>query len=288
MNLSSFFPRFAAGVAAIFFAAFMGASENAQTSDSTALLAVPKASCGVYDHPETGLQGQVPAALRAIGFRGFNCNLELIAQVRGDGANWQTTQYSAGSRRCAYHGTASPTLSLPGRQNLGVPVIDITDPNNPMTTAHLASTSMLDPWESLKINERRRLLGAINGTSGNGPAAIDIYDGQKIVGTLVDVPGPDQDVRASTGVGRHRLRRAAATCQQEQDSRLPAQWTQSMSPGAGGAKVQVMLHSQGIHRTNSRAPSRTRATEVPIVQIGPASNVWRHPEARNGGCELRR
>jgi hypothetical protein len=33
----------------------------------------------------------------------------------------------------------------PGRQNLGVPVIDITDPNNPMTTAHLASTSMLDP-----------------------------------------------------------------------------------------------------------------------------------------------
>src|SRR5262249_8213580 len=56
-------------------------------------LTVPKARCGPHDNPETGLQGQVPAALRASGFKGFNCNLELIAQNRGDGANWQTTQF---------------------------------------------------------------------------------------------------------------------------------------------------------------------------------------------------
>jgi hypothetical protein len=38
---------------------------------------VPKAVCGSGDHPETALQGQVPASLRASGFQGFNCNLEL-------------------------------------------------------------------------------------------------------------------------------------------------------------------------------------------------------------------
>ena len=43
-------------------------------------LTVPKARCGPHDRPETGLQGQVPAALRAAGFKGFNCNLELIGQ----------------------------------------------------------------------------------------------------------------------------------------------------------------------------------------------------------------
>src|SRR5262245_43079084 len=54
---------------------------------------VPKAVCGPGDRPETGLQGQVPIALRmqAGGFQGFSCNMQLIGQVRGEGANWQTT-----------------------------------------------------------------------------------------------------------------------------------------------------------------------------------------------------
>src|SRR5262249_13533512 len=56
-------------------------------------LTVPKARCGPHDNPESGLQGQVPAALRASGFKGFNCNLELLGQARGDGANWQTTEF---------------------------------------------------------------------------------------------------------------------------------------------------------------------------------------------------
>ena len=56
-------------------------------------LTVPKATCGRGDHPETALQGQVPASLRAIGFKGFNCNLELVGQVRGDGANWQSDEF---------------------------------------------------------------------------------------------------------------------------------------------------------------------------------------------------
>ena len=69
-----------------------GTVEKKAPSDDTPLT-VPKATCGPNDHPETALQGQVPAALRAAGFKGFNCNLELLRQSKGDGANWQTTEY---------------------------------------------------------------------------------------------------------------------------------------------------------------------------------------------------
>jgi hypothetical protein len=145
---------------------------------------VPKAVCGPGDTPETALQGQVPAPLRAAGFQGFSCNLQLIGQLKGEGANWQTTEWREGKGKtkkvCAYHGTAAPSfVPVPPtapRVNLGVRAIDITDPTKPVNTAYLTTTSMLDPWESLKINERRQLLGAVNGQNGGGGPEIDIYD----------------------------------------------------------------------------------------------------------------
>jgi hypothetical protein len=158
-------------------------------------LTVPKAKCGPNDHPETALQGQVPATLRAAGFKGFNCNLELVGQVRGDGANWQTTQFKQKvrdrdddgdrdgdrddgdkTRTCGYHGTASAARSLPGRTNFGVRVVDLTDRRNPTITAFLNTPSMHDPWESLKVNERRQVLGADNGQNGAGGPEVDLYD----------------------------------------------------------------------------------------------------------------
>src|SRR5690242_13199730 len=53
---------------------------------------VPKAECGPSDHTESGLQGQTTSAERAIvnghtdSERGYNCNLELVGQFRGEGA----------------------------------------------------------------------------------------------------------------------------------------------------------------------------------------------------------
>src|SRR5205823_12648812 len=141
---------------------------------------VPKAVCGPADKPETALQGQVPAAMRAAGFQGFNCNLQLVGQVRGEGANWQTDEWREGRGRnrkvCAYHGTAAPTAFTPvPRTNFGVRVIDISDPTKPYTTAYLNSISMLDPWESLKVNKRRQVLGAVNGANGAGGPEFDLY-----------------------------------------------------------------------------------------------------------------
>src|SRR4051812_40762685 len=144
---------------------------------------VPKAVCGPGDKPESGLQGQVPIALRVQpgGFQGFGCNLQLLGQVRGEGANWQTAQWREGKGKtkkvCGYHGTAAPSAN-PGvaRTNYGVRVLDLTNPSKPVNTDYLTTTAMLDPWESLHINERRQLLGAVNGQNGGGGPEIDIYD----------------------------------------------------------------------------------------------------------------
>ena len=156
-----------------------GTADKSKPTDGPAPLTVPKAVCGPNDHPETALQGQVPAALRAAGFKGFNCNLELVAQSKGDGANWQTTEFRDGhSRICAYHGSAAPNVSLAGRNpaSYGTTIIDITEPSSPQRMGYLQTTSMLDPWESLKVNERRKLLAADNGQNGGGGPEIDIYD----------------------------------------------------------------------------------------------------------------
>ena len=164
-----------------------GAADKSKPVDEPTLT-VSKAICGPGDHPETALQGQVPASLRASGFHGFNCNLQLIGQSRGDGANWQTAEFRNASGNgnsngkgndkkegtvCAYHGTAFTTAN---RTHLGVPVIDITEPSAPTPTGYLTSVSMLDPWESLKTNTLRKLLGADNGHNGGGGPEVDIYD----------------------------------------------------------------------------------------------------------------
>src|SRR5207302_1631543 len=113
-----------------------------------------------------------------VGFQGFNCNLKLVGQSRGDGANWQSTEFRDEHHHiCAYHGTSFSTAN---RTHLGVPVIDVTEPEAPTPTGYLATTSMLDPWESLKVNERRQLLAADNAHNGgfgtDGGPEVDIYD----------------------------------------------------------------------------------------------------------------
>ncbi len=157
---------------------FLAGGSSGEEEDDAAPLTVAKAVCGANDHPETALQGQVPAALRATGFHGFNCNLQLIGQSRGDGANWQSTEFRDEHHHiCAYHGTSFNAVN---RTHRGVPVINVTNPDDPTPTGYLTTSAMLDPWESLKVNERRQLLAADNGNNGGfngfGGPEVDIYD----------------------------------------------------------------------------------------------------------------
>jgi hypothetical protein len=67
----------------------------------------------------------------------------------------------------------------------GVAVVDVRDPKAPAAATFLVEPSMLDPWESLKVNEARKLLGAVQGdvTAGKQPgfAVYDISDCAKPV-----------------------------------------------------------------------------------------------------------
>jgi hypothetical protein len=152
-----------------------GSDSGDDVASGPAPLTVPKAaSCAGGDKPETALQGQVPAALRSAGFGGFNCNLSLVGQLQGEGGNWSSATFNDGAgRSCAYYATAVPGAT---RQNAGVPVIDISDRAKPLRTASLTTPAMLDPWESLRVNDRRQILIADNGQNGAGGPEVDVYD----------------------------------------------------------------------------------------------------------------
>src|SRR3954469_7921139 len=110
----------------------------------------PKAHCGASDHTESGLQGQTTSAERASGDseRGYNCNLELVGQFRGEGAFSQDGPAYFG--HCAYMATENG----PGMLHPGVVVIDASDPKNPRPTAYLAETKAgLNPHENIKVNQ---------------------------------------------------------------------------------------------------------------------------------------
>jgi hypothetical protein len=152
------------------FAAACGSDDNTVDQGPANPLTVKKATCGAGDKVETGFQGQVPAALRTVGgFKGFNCNLELVGQSRNDGASWQAAHF----KNCMYYDTASATAN---RTQQGVVVVDMTNPAAPRVTMSLNTIAMYDPWESLKVNESRQLLGGVNALNGNGGPEIDLYD----------------------------------------------------------------------------------------------------------------
>jgi hypothetical protein len=135
-------------------------------------LTVPKASCGPNDKPETVLQGQVPASLRANGFKGFSCNLQLLGQSKNEGASWQHAWFQDGAGHlCAYYDTATP---VDGRVHPGTAVLDVSDPFNPTPTTYLSSVAMLDPWESLRTNVRRQLLAAESARAGKGGPEFEV------------------------------------------------------------------------------------------------------------------
>src|SRR3954452_12411970 len=129
----------------------------AASGTALAATAVPEATCGAGDRPETGLQGQVPWPDRVSGRAalGYACNLrgtggvgavdEDPAQQRLSAwANFDTYEH------CAYYGDG----------NNGAGVVEVTDRAEATQTAHLEGGAMAGPWESLRVTARRGLLVA--------------------------------------------------------------------------------------------------------------------------------
>ena len=135
---------------------------------------VAKADCGPGSRPETGLQGQVPVADRESGRSsdGYTCNLDLVGHYGAaegfEGAEWQMASYG----HCAYYDTR-----LSGRQQRrGTVVLDVSDPARPRFSTNLTTGAMLDPWESLKVNQERGLLAGVFVADVQGGAYFDVYD----------------------------------------------------------------------------------------------------------------
>jgi hypothetical protein len=147
---------------------------------------VPKAECGPADRTESGLQGQTTSFERASGDSelGYNCNLELVGQFRGEGAFSQDGP--SYFDHCAYMATEND----PHQAHPGIVVIDVSDPRHPRPTEYLAETKAgLNPHENNKVNEARGLLGL---AQSNGPnfAVYDLSDdcAHPILASTFDVP----------------------------------------------------------------------------------------------------
>jgi hypothetical protein len=123
---------------------------------------VPRAVCGPGDRPETGLQGEVTLEDRTSGavYDGFKCNLDLVGTFEGDGTSYGFTWF----KDCAYYGTGGGKgAPSPLQQHPGAVVLDVSDPQHAVATAYLADPALLEPWESLRVNTKRKLLGGTRG-----------------------------------------------------------------------------------------------------------------------------
>lgn len=159
-----------AGAGCILVGAVAGCGESLPPGDLTAYVPVAKGQCGVGDRPETDLQGRVPFGDRESGRsqEAYNCNLDLVGQYQGEGASWQFAWFED----CGYYGTANTA----NQTNAGVVVVDVSDPTAPRPTAFLDTIAMLDPWESLKVDESRQILVGVYADEGSGGPEIDVYD----------------------------------------------------------------------------------------------------------------
>jgi hypothetical protein len=125
--------------------------------------------CGRLDRPETGLQGEVPAADQVSGraLQGYNCGLALVGHVSLSGASANM----AWAGHCAYVATAGS----------GINVVDVSDAAHPAVTTTLhgpGSDLSIETIAATQIGSRAVLVAGRYGLAAgvSVPAPMDIYD----------------------------------------------------------------------------------------------------------------
>lgn len=153
---------------------------------------VPRAVCGPGAREETGIQGRISRADHESGLaaRGLRCNAELVGQhtqekagrdgtIVGSVGGYKVLRYvDRYGNECAFYDTSLLPPTNLGDLNLGVRVLDMSDPSRPALSTILSSPAMNFPHESLILSERRGLLIAVAGNLGQTvlPGEVDIYD----------------------------------------------------------------------------------------------------------------
>ncbi|GAB4586749.1 LVIVD repeat-containing protein [Nocardia sp. IFM 10818] len=175
-------------------------AEDVQQFFDVGRTAVPRAECGADALPETGLQGDVPAADRNSGrsTQGYRCNLSFVGGYVGKGAGIT----SASFEHCSYTGSLFPGNLLGPAQ--GVQVLDVSDPANPVLTATLTEPAMLaGTWESLKVNAERKLLVGTGVPIGEGAGYLSVYDISDCAHPRLLNPGPGSNLLMPLPITTH-------------------------------------------------------------------------------------
>jgi hypothetical protein len=184
MIITTFANRVGAICATALLAAAVSACGSADDSRSALSGATPKAVCGPGSRPETDLQGRVTPADHDSGraAEGYTCNTELVGSYTvpnaiGTVGGFKVERYvDAHGNECAYYDT---TLLFPTNvldANVGVNVLDMNDPRQPVLTKRLVSLAMLSPHESLVVSQQAGVLAAVMGNPVFGPGIVDVYD----------------------------------------------------------------------------------------------------------------
>ncbi len=142
------------------------------------------AHCGPNSRPETGMQGRVSQEDHDNGLarEGFTCNTELVGSYTvpnaiGSVGGFKVERYidNAG-RECAYYDSTLlfPTSVLD--MNVGINVLDMSDPEHPMLANRLITPAMLSPHESMVVSQQAGILAAVMGNVLFYPGLVDVYD----------------------------------------------------------------------------------------------------------------
>ena len=162
-------------------AVLIGAIGVSGAQDDPKPHAVPRATCGPGDEPETDIQGRVPQRDYDSGRveKGYTCNTRQVSRI-GNSGGFKTYHYrDAAGRSCVfYDSTRVAPTDLPynlSQGGLGTFVIATDDARRPRQTAALQTAANTSPHESLFLNQRRGLLVAVAGNASTVPGLLDVY-----------------------------------------------------------------------------------------------------------------
>ena len=143
---------------------------------------VPRAVCGPGARPETSIDGRVPQSDYDSGrvARGYQCNTALVGH-QGVNGGFKVIRYvDPAGHVCAFYdrsaGLTADPVANSAADGLGVAVLDMADPTHPRLTATLTTPAMLTPHETLLVNTRRGLLGAVAGNALTNAGVLELYD----------------------------------------------------------------------------------------------------------------
>ena len=176
----------------------LAVSDVLSATGSSFPAATPQADCGPGARPETDIQGRVPQKDYDDGRikRDYRCNTERVAH-QGKTGGFKVLRYrDRQGHVCAYYDS---TLLFPkdvvfnAGTGLGVIVLDMDHPRHPKQTATLTTAAMDTPHESVLLNKKRGLLGAVSGNPATLPGLLDLYDVKtdcRHPALLSSTPGP--------------------------------------------------------------------------------------------------